>query len=118
MKTHQDLEVWNRAMDLVTDIYRVSHDFPQQEVHALTDQIRRSAISLPSVIAEGVSKSENGDFIRYLYLAFANNNELETQIIIACNLNFIDHSNQIQLLRQTQTIGKMLLGLIELIQHK
>ncbi|MDI6853442.1 MAG: four helix bundle protein [Deltaproteobacteria bacterium] len=83
VKSYQDLVVWQKAMSLVTEIYRISQKFPKEEIFGLTSQIRRAAVSIPSNIAEGQGKSSTGEFKSFLGHAKGSLAELETQILIA-----------------------------------
>src|SRR5690606_35660521 len=90
MKTHKDLEVWKKSIELVTEIYQVTKNFPKEEIYGLTSQIRRSAVSVPSNIAEGAARQFNKEYIQFLYIALGSLMELDTQLIIAKNNDFID----------------------------
>jgi four helix bundle protein len=79
----RDLVVWERAMQLTVAIYRLMQDFPREEIYGLTSQIRRSAVSLPSNIAEGHGRLNKGEYRQFLGVARASNYELQTQIEIA-----------------------------------
>ncbi|MFA7230880.1 MAG: four helix bundle protein [Victivallaceae bacterium] len=103
MKTHKDLEVWKEGIDLVTSIYEVTKDFPHEEIYGLTSQMKRSAISVPSNIAEGAARGGKKEFIHFLYISLASLAELETQIIIAEKLKFTNASpilSNIEILRR------------------
>ncbi len=89
MKNHKDLEVWNQSIDLVTTLYKSTKGFPKDEKFGLTTQVRRSAISIPSNIAEGASRQGNKEYVHFLYVAIGSANELDTQLIIANRLGFI-----------------------------
>lgn len=69
IKNHKDLEVWKKSMDLVSNIYKITESFPNKEIYGLTNQIRRSAVSVPSNIAEGAARSSKKEFIQFLYIA-------------------------------------------------
>jgi len=90
--TYKDLIVWQKAMDLVVNIYRLTETFPRQEVYGLTSQMRRCAVSIPSNIAEGRRRGSRKDYRQFLLIAYASGSELETQLEIAKRLNF--YSNQ------------------------
>lgn len=77
---HKDLNVWQKAMDLVLSVYETSKDFPKDEKFGLTNQLRRSAVSIPSNIAEGAAERSPKDYKRYLTMALGSTNELETQL--------------------------------------
>ena len=113
MKTHKDLEVWKKAIDFVTVIYRTTASFPKEELYSLTSQMRRAAISIPSNIAEGAARKSNKEFVQFLYIALGSVVELETQLIIATNLGFVDNTQCLSLCQQVEEIGKMLNGLIK-----
>ncbi|WP_320018351.1 four helix bundle protein [Labilibaculum manganireducens] len=116
VKTHKDLEVWNKAIDFVTAIYSVSSKFPKSELYGLTSQIRRASISIPSNIAEGASRNHKAEFIQFLYISLPSEAEVDTQLIIAGNLTFIEKESQQKLLSELNTISKMLQGLIKSIK--
>ena len=84
LKTHKDLDVYQNSMELVTDIYHMTKFFPREEQYGLTSQIRRSAVSVPSNIAEGAARKSKPEFIQFLYIALGSLSELETQLIIHC----------------------------------
>lgn len=112
-KSYRDLTVWQRAMQLTTQVYRLTQAFPKEEQFGLTNQLRRSAVSVPSNIAEGQGRSSTKDFCQFLSIARGSNNELRTQLEIARNLGFgepklIDESEIL-----TEEISKMLFSLID-----
>jgi len=87
--SYKDLIAWQKAMALVTKVYELTADFPSTEVYGLTSQARRSAVSIPSNIAEGSQKKTRKDFVNFLRIAKASSAELETQLLIAQNLKFV-----------------------------
>lgn len=95
IRSHKDLQVWQEAMVLVTEIYRLSENFPESEKFGLTSQIRRSAISIPSNIAEGFARKGNKELIQFLYISIGSLSELETQYEIAKNLIYIKEAKKI-----------------------
>ena len=111
MKTHKDLEVWKISRQYVSVLYKLTSSFPKEERYGLTSQIRRSAISIPSNIAEGCGRRSNKELIRFLYIAMGSLSELETQLLIAGDLDFcnIEDCN----LDILVSIRRMLLGLIK-----
>jgi four helix bundle protein len=108
----KDLIVWQKAMDLVTDVYRITDTFPKREVYSLTDQIRRAAVSVPSNIAEGQAHFSKAEFVHFLRHSSGSLAELETQLLLAERLQYTDHAQTEVLLRQVIEIGKLLNGLI------
>lgn len=112
MKTHKDLEVWKQAIAFVTQLYQQTNSFPKEEIYGLTNQMRRAAVSIPSNIAEGAARNSNKEYIQFLYIALGSLAELETQLIIAVNLEYINSTEFNALKIQLDEIGKMLNGLI------
>ncbi len=110
MKTHKDLDVWKKSMALVTGIYTLTKSFPDDEKFGITSQMRRSAISIPSNIAEGSARRGNKEFVQFLYIALGSATELDTQILIAKNLGYQVES---EVLMEIENIRKMLIGLIK-----
>ena len=105
-------------MALVTAIYQLSKDFPKEEQYALTTQLRRAAVSVPSNIAEGSSKRSVREFKRFLHIAHGSLAEVETQIQIAVNLTYIPFEKARALFDETVEIGKMINGLITKLEQK
>ena len=90
MKGHRDLRVWQESISLVKDIYSVTGRFPEEEKFGLVTQMRRSAVSVPSNIAEGAGRGSQREFAQFLVIARGSLSELETQIIIAKELNYLN----------------------------
>ena len=111
MKTHHDLDVWKKSIDLVTVIYKVTESYPKSELYGLTSQIRRCAISVPSNIAEGAARTSTKEFSQFLSIALGSIAELETQLIVSSNLNLLEKSDFNSLIESLITIRKMLTGL-------
>jgi four helix bundle protein len=101
-------------MELVEKIYHITSEFPKEEQFGLTSQIRRSAISIPSNIAEGAARNSNKEFIQFLYVAIGSLSEVETQLLLAKRLTFI---NENKLLNEIESIRRMLLGLIKFLKR-
>ncbi|WP_348773454.1 four helix bundle protein [Halomonas sp. A020] len=89
MRKHQELRVWQQTMDLVEHVYTLTKTFPDDETYGLTSQMRRSAVSVPSNIAEGAARGSTQEFIRFLYISQGSLSELETQLLIAQRLNYL-----------------------------
>jgi four helix bundle protein len=90
VQSYRDLVAWNKAMELVTEIYRVTRNFPKEELFGLMSQLRRAAVSIPSNIAEGKGRLSKGEFRQFLGNARGSLAEVETQILIAQNLSYLD----------------------------
>ena len=118
VRSYQDLVAWQKAMDLVTEIYRVSHKFPRDELFALTSQLRRAAVSVPSNIAEGQAKSSRKEFLYFLSNAKGSLSEVETQILIARNLGYTDEDDLNILLGLSAEVGRILNGLLASLREK
>ncbi len=107
---YRDLLVWQKAIELVTDIYRVTRGFPKDELYGLTSQIRRAAVSIPSNIAEGQGRLTRGEFRQFLGQARGSYAELETQLIIARNLGYLSQAGN--LAENLAEVGRLLNGLL------
>lgn len=105
---HKDLDVWKKAMDLVKEIYLVSKEFPSSEQYGLTNQIRRAAVSIPSNIAEGAGRKGDKELLQFLSFALGSLAELETQLLIAVRLGYLDEiTSTIDLITE---VRKLILG--------
>ena len=115
---YSELVVWQKAMDLVTEIYKITATFPGEERFGLSSQARRAAVSIPSNIAEGHGRKSTGAYINHLSIAYGPLMELETQTQIAVRLDFISAEKSAHLLGETDEIGKMLTGLKKSLSAK
>lgn len=112
VKNYQELIVWQKAMDLVEEIYRVSRTFPREEISGLTSQVRRAAVSIPSNIAEGQGRRTTPDFLRHLSIAYGSLREVETQILIAMRLHYLAQAKSHLVMGITGEVGRLLNGLM------
>lgn len=114
MKTsnYQDLKVWQKAMDLTVEVYSLVKLLPKEETYALSDQIRRAVVSIPSNIAEGHGRNSDKDFIKFLSIARGSLHELETQIAICCRISYISLSEADRAKCLIEEVSKMLNSLI------
>lgn len=111
LQSYKELMVWQKSIELVKIIYKITKQFPQAEIYALASQMQRSAVSIPSNIAEGWSRNHKLEFARFLSIAYASGAELETQLIIAKGeYQKIDYANAESMLTEIQ---KMLFALIK-----
>ena len=108
IKDFKDLIVWQKSMDLVEEVYRLVKNLPKEELYSLSDQIKRSAISIPSNIAEGQGRKSAREFIRFLRIARASKAELETQLLLCVRINYLNTSDIDRAIDLIQEIGKML----------
>jgi four helix bundle protein len=112
MMTHKDLIVWQKSMNLVTLVYKLTTQFSKEEIYGLTSQMRRAAVSIPSNIAEGHGRFSDKELIRFLFISLGSSAELETQLIIANNLGFLNEGDFKQLQELNNEVIKMLSALI------
>jgi four helix bundle protein len=108
---YRDLIVWQRGMDIVADVYRVTAAFPDHERFGLTAQMRRPAVSIPSNIAEGHARASTKEFLRYVSVAQGSRVELETQLMIAQRLAYGGDAAMDELLQRLHELGRMLTSL-------
>jgi four helix bundle protein len=113
---YKDLIAWQKGMDLVEHIYRITDTFPKREVYSLTDQIRRAAVSIPSNIAEGQAHFREGEFIHFLRHARGSLAEVETQILIAQRQNYAAKDKCVEILKNIDKLSRILSGLINSIR--
>ena len=118
VQSYRDLIAWQKSMDLVTEIYRCTESFPRTETYGLISQLRRAAVSVPSNIAEGHARLSTGEFRQFLGHALGSLVEVETQILIAHRLAYVDSKKSDDLLRRTKEVGKVLNGLLRSLTAK
>jgi len=116
IKSFRDLIVWQRSIILVGNVYKYTKNFPAEELYGLTSQIRRSAVSIPSNIAEGYGRKSTGDYCRFLQYATGSLYELDTQLEISYNLNYFAKESFIYFSQECTEIGKMLNSLTSKIK--
>ncbi len=109
---YKDFIVWQKAMDLVVEVYRLTKTLPKYETYGLSDQMRRAAVSIPSNIAEGQGRNSTSEFIRFLNIARGSHSELDTQLQICVRLGYANETNTETALNLSKEIGKMLSSLI------
>lgn len=116
IRSHRDLIVWQKAMDLVTTAYRFTEDFPKSELYGLTSQIRRSAASIPANIAEGQGRRLPGEFLQFLANARGSLLELDTHLEIAVRLGMLNKEMHSTVMEQVIEVRKLLNGLMRSIR--
>ena len=112
MTTHKDLDVWKKSMNLVVLTYKVTTQFPKEELFGLSSQMRRAAVSIPSNIAEGHGRNSEKELIRFLYISLGSASELETQLLLSHQLGFMNEESFIKLNDMNIQVVKMLVSLI------
>lgn len=113
---HKDLDVWKKSMDLVVKVYQITQLFPDTEKFGLTSQMRRSAVSIPSNIAEGAARKGDKELIQFLYISIGSLSELETQYLIALRLGFITKDDVLEV--QMIEVKKLVIGFKNYINKK
>lgn len=114
MKTHEDLDLWQRSIDLVVNVNSITDQLIEKKKFELVKQMNRSAISIPSNIAEGAARSSDKEFIKFLYYSLGSLTELETQLIVTNRLGLIDNN---KIMVELNKIKQMLLGLIRFLKN-
>lgn len=117
-RNYQELTVWQKAMQLVTDIYKTTECFPRTEVFGLCSQVRRAVVSIPSNIPEGQGRDSPKEFLHHLSFAYGSLMEAETQLQIAFNLEYITKTEANKLLEQTAEVGRLLNGLSRSLRNQ
>lgn len=118
INSYRDLEVWQLAMQLAKETYSIARDFPKEELYGLTSQIRRACISVPANIAEGYGRDNPGDYARFLQIAQGSLKELETLLLLSCEVGLATQPKIEQSLNLADRIGRMLRSLIRTIQSR
>jgi four helix bundle protein len=118
VRSYQDLIGWQKSIELVTNIYRLTQKFPKDEIYGLTSQMRRAAVSIPSNIAEGQGRHSRGEFRQFLGQARGSAFELESQIRIARNLKYLTLEDATFLLSRIHELGRILNGLLKSLERK
>ncbi len=118
LKNYKELKVWQKSYGLCLEVYRITKGFPKQETYGLTSQIRRSAVSIPSNIAEGYGRKTTADYLRFLYIAYGSVCELETQILLSGDLSYIPSVDLEVLKDKTAEVERMLKSMIKSLQKK
>ncbi len=113
IRSYKDLNIWQRSIGLVKYLYEITSLFPKEELYVLTSQIRRSAISIPSNIAEGFTRYHNKEYRQFLYIALGSCAELETQIMIANDLKYLEDNQLSVIIDELEIICKMIMNLIK-----
>ena len=111
-ESYRDLIAWQKAMTLVTEVYRLTDDFPRREMYGLTRQLREAAVSVPSNIAEGKGRQTRKDYVQFLYRARGSLYESQTQLEIARNLEFLSEEPFEKAFQICVEVGRVLNGLI------
>jgi four helix bundle protein len=118
MRPHEKLDVWKMSVDMVVRVYECTKSFPSEEKFGLTSQIRRAAVSIPANIAEGAGRQHDREFIQFLSIAQGSSSELETELLIAHKLGYLDENMHAQIYEEVNTIARMIVGLTNHIKSR
>jgi four helix bundle protein len=117
-RSYRDLIAWQKSMALVGGIYRCTQSFPKEEIYGLTSQLRRAAVSIPSNIAEGQGRLSRGEFKQFLGHAKGSVFEVETQLLIARDLGYLNELTTKTLIDQVKEVGRILSGLLSSLDRE
>jgi four helix bundle protein len=112
VRNYRELIVWQKAMELVELVYQATKQFPKEELYGLTSQVRRSAVSIPSNIAEGQARKSTAEFLNFLSIANGSRAEMETQILLAQRLKYVTNDTAQQILNLSEEVNRLLNGLM------
>ena len=118
LKNYKELKVWQKSYRLCLEAYKMTAQFPKEEKFGLISQIRRSVVSVPSNIAEGYGRKTTADYIKFLYIAYGSNCELETQIMLSGDLNFLEGDKVKIIIDEIHGVERMLKALIKSLERK
>jgi four helix bundle protein len=118
IKTFKDLLIWQKAMQMVTNIYTTTKSFPKDEMYGLTSQIRRAAVAIPSNIAEGYGRNHTKEYIQFLYISISSLYELQTQLEIALNIQYINEGQFKDLFETSREVERMTSAMIKTLKNK
>jgi four helix bundle protein len=118
IKTHKDLIVWQKSVTFVTEIYKITSSFPDDEKFGITSQLRRAAVSIPTNISEGAARHSRKEYVQFLYISLGSVSEIDTLLLIVGNLKYSDAEELSKLQRQAEEIKKMLTSLIKSLNNK
>lgn len=118
MRPHERLDVWQKAVDFVVEVYKATESFPKEEKFGLTAQVRRAAVSIPANIAEGAARRSTKEFVYFLSNAQGSASEVETELLIANRLGYLPEPRLSELRSSYDDIGKMLIGLTRHLNQK
>ena len=117
MEDYRDLIVWKRSVELVRAVYALTKQLPKEEIFALSNQLRRAVVSIPSNIAEGYGRNSKEDYLRFLNIARGSKNEVETQLQICLMLGYLKPEEVVEAQALCAEVGKMLNALIRSIDN-
>jgi four helix bundle protein len=117
LKSHKDLTTYQKTYGLCLEIYKLTREFPKEELYGLVSQMRRSAVSIPSNIAEGYSRKSRKEYVQFLRIALGSCAELETQVSLAIDLNYISNNKGEEISGELAKAGQLLTKLISSLEN-
>jgi four helix bundle protein len=118
MRPHEKLDVWKKGIDFVVTLYKTTEKFPKEERFGLTSQLRRAAVSIPANIAEGAGRKSYKEFAHFLSNSQGSASEVETELLIASSISYIEDSSYLTLRSSLDEIGRMLTGLCQHLEKR
>ena len=118
LKSYRDLIAWQKSMDLVQTVYESVRAFPKEEIYGLTSQLKRAVVSVPSNIAEGQGRKSTREFLHHLSISYGSLTEVETQILIAARLGYLNPEEADRIAEQTAEVGRVINGLSNALNNK
>ena len=118
IRSYRDLEIWKRSRVMVKTIYQATDRFPKREMFGLTTQLRRAAVSVPSNIAEGAARLYTREYIRFLSHTLGSIAEIETQLLIGCDLGYTTEQRIVAILQELDEIGRMTRRLVQRLEQR
>lgn len=118
IQSYKDLDIWKRGRVMVKTIYQATHRFPKREMFGLTNQLRRAAVSVPSNIAEGAARLYTREYIRFLSNALGSIAEIETQLLVGCDLGYTTQQRMAPILSELDEIGRMTRRLVQRLEER
>lgn len=118
MRPHQRLDVWNRAIEFIIALYRLTERFPKDEKFGLTSQLRRAAVSVAANIAEGAARKSYKEFLQFLSNSQGSASEIDTELLIAWRLGYLPEKDYKDLYKDLDDIGRMITRLSQSLRRK
>lgn len=118
MRPHENLEVWSKSVDFVVKIYNSTKKFPSDERFGLTSQIRQASVSISANIAEGAARQTDKEFLQFLSIAQGSSSEVETELLIAYRVGYLEKAEYLDFKSEIESIGRMIIGLSNHIKKR
>ena len=116
MRNYRDLQTWNKAHNLTLELYKLSRQFPKEEIYGLTSQLRRAASSIGANLAEGCGRQSNPEFARFVRISMGSASELDYHLVLSRDLGFIENTTYGRLSKGLTEVRKMLASLLSTVE--